>query len=161
MEKKAVKIFLCLTWVSIPPTHFFRASHNSQPVCQPACQPASQPACRPAAIHTNTQWPNYVSFIEAQTNIGMLGKGWCTAYVCPHHQPSIEIGQERVNWPCWCRTLKWGLLFFLLSFIVWLFIWRRKSWHINKRQTLAQCLTCVCGVCVCFFNYYLACQSKI
>lgn len=144
--KKKCKDIFVPNWVCI---------HTSL-LCIPY-QPASRPTGRPAAVYTSTHWPNYMSFIEAQTNIGMLGKGWCTAHVCPHHQPSIEVGQEGVNWPCWCRTLKWGLLFFLLSFRVWLVRWRTKSWHINKRQTLGQCLTCVC---VCVF-YYLVCQSKI
>lgn len=93
--KQGVKIFLCLTWVSILLTHLFCAPHTGQPASRPAGQ-------LPYTQTHNGQTTCLLLKAEhkKKTNIGMLVKGWCTAYVCPHHQPSIEIGQERVNWPC-------------------------------------------------------------
>lgn len=55
--------------------------------------PAQPMPTSQAARHTNTQWPDYMSFMEVETNIGMLGRGWCKADVCPH-QPALNR-----DWP--------------------------------------------------------------
>lgn len=64
---------------------------------------ASEPA-----RHTNTQWPDYMSLMEVQTNRGMLGEDGSKRTSAHISRPSIEIGQERVNWPGRSEIVKWG-----------------------------------------------------
>lgn len=64
---------------------------------------ASEPA-----RHTNAQWPDYMSLMEVETNRGMLGEDGANRTSAHISRPSIEIGQERVNWPCRSEIVKWG-----------------------------------------------------
>lgn len=88
------------------------------------------------------------------------GANGTSAHISQH---SIEIGQERVNWPSKSKIVKWGFSFcFFLPFLFLLCdskVWKGKCWNWNKCPTPSQKFY-ICLHKICDSQFILKCFPK-